>query len=75
MILLPDGERAFPVEPGARYGADVQARRRWNHLSTCPGFARLRPVDGLAGGVAAAPASGGRARRVRELRAALAGCR
>jgi hypothetical protein len=69
VILLPDGRRGFPVEPGARYADDVQARRHWDHLSTCRGFARIRPADAV---VARPDGADRRRERVRELRAALA---
>ncbi len=34
MVLL-DGRRCHPVEPGVRYGHDVQVRRHRSHVSTC----------------------------------------
>lgn len=71
VILLGDGRRALHVDPATRYGADVQARRHWNHLSTCRGFTRVRPGETVAGASGAAAGADPRRERVRELRVAL----
>ncbi len=70
MILL-DGRRCHPVEPGARYGSDVQARRHRSHLTTCGLSPRIRAVASVVREV-----SGGapeRQQRLREVRLALRG--
>ena len=68
-LVLLDGGRCHPVEPGARYGADVQARRHWDHLSTCSLGARVRTVATVAREVSAEAAVN--RLRVRRLRLAL----
>jgi len=72
MVLL-DGRRCHPVEPGARYGADVQARRHRSHLTTCGLGPRVRTVAASARAVSADAAE--RRRRVGQVRLALAGRR
>lgn len=68
MILL-DGRRCHPVEPGARYGADVEARRHRSHLTTCGLGPRVRTVATAAREVSADAAE--RQQRVRQLRLAI----
>lgn len=70
-LILLDGGRCHPVEPGARYGGDVQARRHWNHVTTCGLGPRRRPVATVAQEVSAAAAE--RCDRVRRLRLAMTG--
>lgn len=65
MILL-DGRRCHPVEPGARYGPDVQARRHRVHLTTCGLGPRVRTVAAVAREVSADAAE--RQRRLRQVR-------
>lgn len=65
-LVLLDGGRCHPVEPGERYGADVQARRHWDHLTTCGLGPRVRPVATVAREVSAEAARNrDRARRLR----------
>ena len=69
MILL-DGDRCYPVEPGARYGTDVQVRRHRSHVTTCGLGPRARSVATVAREVSAEAA--GRRDRVAQVRRALA---
>ena len=69
-LVLLDGARCQPVEPGARYGDDVQARRHWDHLTTCGLGPRVRTVATVAREVTAEAAAN--RHRVRRLRLALA---
>lgn len=72
-LILLDGGRCHPVEPGARYGGDVQARRHWDHVTTCGLGQRLRPLATAAQEVSAAAAE--RGDHVRRLRLAMIGGR
>ena len=72
-LVLLDGGRCHPVEPGARYGSDVQARRHWDHVTTCGLGPRVRPVAAVAKEVSAVAAE--RGARVRRLRLAMNGGR
>ena len=69
MILL-DGDRCYPVDPGARYGTDVQVRRHRSHVTTCGLGPRARSVATVAREVSAEAA--GRRDRVAQVRRALA---
>lgn len=68
MVLL-DGGRCHPVEPGGRYGADVQARRHRSHVTTCGLGPRVRTVGSSARAVSAD--AGERQQRVRQVRSAM----
>ena len=68
MVLL-DGRRCHPVEPGVRYGHDVQVRRHRSHVSTCGLTPPARPVAGVVREVSADVA--GQRDRLAQLRRSL----
>ena len=46
VIVFRDDQRAWPVEAGMQYPADIQAARHYKHWTTCAGWAHISGVPG-----------------------------
>lgn len=55
IVLLRDGERAWPINPGEVYPPEVQERRYSDHNTTCPGYKDLRTFVGSLRGAGRSP--------------------